>query len=479
MKTGRIKKWPAVIIFILFSLLAAPGLQADDNTLSQDEMNPIADFDFSTLKIDNLEDSGGSNRLGPFVFNGFLMQEAAYSYQRSNFVLSKFRSSADLTVNAKFTEDWAAKMDFLAFYDAAYSLEGRNNFSQRTLDIHETTYLLKELYTDIDITPWMSLRLGRQYFGWGESYNNQISDIGNPRDLRELGLQNVENIRLSVGAAKLTFYGSGWEYNLIAIPEIRPHLIAGEDSEFDPFKGARSDQVMILDPVKPTESLSNTQYLTRLYLSRDWGDVSFYWGEVFDDFPVLDIYSIGRERIVFQPVYQKIRSYGLFGNLVNGSWSLKFDIARKLDKPFNFNESYLTQQILSNQDSVRAYQDKNLFQWMVGLQYSGFSETLISLNYFNQLIENYDDTLRDREQSSEVSLFLTRDFMNDKLTTTLWWNYLIEEDSHLIRFDVNYKYDDHLQFSLALNSIEADKKNSFYYDYRKSDRITFGIKYSF
>lgn len=472
----QFRMWP---LACLLALPVSAELHADEDAA------PGAGFDFSSIRPSAASteefDNSTVNGYPSVNVSGFIKEEAAYSYQHDDFDVSKTLSSFNLAVDINLNKSWSIKMDALASYDAAYSLEGREKFTQETLDVYEKDFRLREFYTDIDPATWMNIRVGRQYFGWGESDNNQISDIGNPRDLRELGLQDVSDIRLPVGASKLTLYGSSWEYNLIAIHEIRPHELGPQGSEYDPFLAARSEQTIILEPDEPSSTSSNTEYLTRIYFSRSWGDTSFFWGKTFDDFPILEIRDIdlANQRVIYQPIYQEVESYGFFGNVVAGSWLFKFDVAKKIGKPLSRSIENVSRQIEEDQSPVVAWQTSDLYQWMLGIEYNGLSETYISLSLFNQTIDDYADNLLDEEQSQEVSLFISRDFMNDRITASVWWNRLLDEGSDLFRIDVGYDYNDHINYFLALNGIESDDQENYYYDYRKTDRLTLGIKYVF
>lgn len=481
----ELKKEPVNQSRIVELARSSLGRTPEASTLSEQERDVGANFDFSTFDVENVtveglgEDINGKRRR--IDLSGYIQQEIEYSYQQEEFELSKVRTSVNLVADIDLREDWIAKMDVLAFYDAAYRLEGRGNFLKETLDTYESDFRTREFYVDGDITSWMNIRMGRQYFGWGESDNVNISDIGNSRDLRELGLQNVEEIRLPVSATKLTLYGSAWEWNMTAIHEVRPNELGAKGSKYDPYLALRSEDVVIFNPNEPKSSLSNTQYITRIFLSESWGDTSLFWGDTFDHFPVLDIVDIdaGNQQISFEPIYERGQRYGIFGNVVIGSWLFKYDVARKLDVPLNRSGESIGQQIAENRSPVIAWQRKNVFQGLAGIEYSGISETFISVSVVNQIIEKHEDFLLDDKHSQEISLVLTRDFMNDRITTSLWWNHLVGESTDFFRFDARYEHSDKLEFTFALNGIHSTNEDNYFYDYRKTDRITLGVRYSF
>lgn len=415
-------------------------------------------------------------------YSGFLVEEVGNSYQHDEFKWSKVSSTANLNVDAYFSSSWSAKLNFQGTYDAAYKLEGRGEFSQDTLDIYEKDFRINEAYTDIDINSWLNVRFGRQFFGWGESNSEQISDIGNPRDLRELGLQNVKDIRLPVGATKLTVYSASWEYNLIAVHEARVDELGAEGSEFDPFLAFR-DRVMILSDDEPDSDLDNTGVLSRLYISNDWGDISFFAARQFEGFPLLVFKGVNAstQQLVFQPEYNQLNSYGFFGNLIEGSWQLKYDFARTLNMPHDVKVvEYVVPQLQTGPiDSVISFQEKNLDKGMLGIEYSGFSDTQVSLEYIASYIEDHTEMLREGKYERKISTYISRTFSNGNISASLWMNHLISDNANIFRVDVSYSYDDDVKFFIALSGIEGAKKGAYYYDYDEVDRFSVGVKVSF
>lgn len=417
-----------------------------------------------------------------FSMGGFLEEEIAYSYQHDDFKYSKVATSAGVNILVDINPKWRAKVDLQTTYDAAYKIEGRDKFSEKTLDVYESDTRFNEVYTDIDVNDGTNIRIGRQYFSWGESYAKQISDIGNPRDLRELGLQNVKDLRLPVGATKLTFYNERLEFNLIAIPEIRPSELGAEGSEFDPFLSARRQGEIILTPEDPANGWRNTEFLSRLYLSNDWGDISFFAGENYNDFPVLNYeYLIsGEQQMVLKPVYQKNENYGFFGNYITGSWQIKYDVAYSTNIAINRSaENIFDQAVDGSNAPVVSWENKDRLVWMTGVEYSGITDTQISVEYISERIYKHETTLLDEEHSEEVATFISRNFFNNTIATSLWWNHLVKDRVDLFRFDLSYDYTDNIKYFIGLNGVSTNNRSAYYYDYRATDRVSLGVKVTF
>jgi hypothetical protein len=414
---------------------------------------------------------------------GFIKQEVGYSYQHEDFKFSKIRTSLGLGAESNFDGNFKFKVDTAVWYDAAYKVEGRAPFTDQTLDVYETDFRFNEAYLDIDLPFSANLRIGRQYFSWGESMGvTQISDIGNPRDLKELGLQNVEFARLPIGSTKLTFFGTSWEYNLIALHEFRPYEFGAEGSEFDPLLALRNPQTVIRDPDEPKKtSLGDNGVLTRLFLSRNWGDISFFWGKAYEGTPALTLENFDANTGIntYLPEYQKVESYGFFGNVISGSWSFLFDVARKQNLPIAVSPDAIGEQLQTGSSTAISWRPQHVLQSMLGFEYSGLSETIISMEYLRRYIEDYDSRLADDRTEQQLSLYVSREFLRDTLTTTFWVSHDLGDKSNLFRIDLDYAYNDHLRYSLGVSGIDSNNPDSFFYNYRKTDRVTVGVKYSF
>ncbi len=296
-----------------------------------------------------------------------------------------------------------------------------------------------------------------------------------------LGLQDIDDVRLAVGATKLTFYRSDWALNLAAIHEIRPHELAAKGSEFDPYVNVRSDTVTVHADNEPSDSLKNTEFLARFFLSRQWGDFSIYWGQVYEDFPYLEVTDIDQAAftMAFTPEYKKIQAYGIYGNLVSGSWLAKFDLTRKTGLALQRSSDNILQQVINTPNAVQAWDEKNRFEWMGGFEYRGVSETTIMLEYFGEVIEKHNGTLADDTSSHSVSLYISHNAWHDKLVSTFWWTHNITEQTDLYKIESKYSYRDNIKFTLGIGGFIVQDEAGFYYPYRRNDRINAAVQYGF
>ncbi|MCG8336112.1 MAG: hypothetical protein MJE63_16485, partial [Proteobacteria bacterium] len=155
------------------------------------------------------------------TFGGFIKEEVDYSHAYDDPDYSKIRTTLNLNLDWKIATDWKAKIIWNGFYDYSYAYRGRDEFNDETLETYESESELRETFVDGGLTNWFRIKFGRQIIAWGQSEASQITDVANPRDLRELGMVDLEDSRVPVTATKLSFLFGSLELNAVAIHEIR------------------------------------------------------------------------------------------------------------------------------------------------------------------------------------------------------------------------------------------------------------------
>jgi hypothetical protein len=150
----------------------------------------------------------------------FLAHEAAGT-DTSWHGLTRLRPEVKLIVDADLPEGWQARVSDHAFYDFAFSINGRENYTDDVLDSYETEIEFDEVYLQGSLTKDLDIKAGRQIVVWGRSDNIRITDVLNPLELRWPGLVDIEKLRLAVTMTKLDYYFKGWNLSGIVLHEVR------------------------------------------------------------------------------------------------------------------------------------------------------------------------------------------------------------------------------------------------------------------
>ncbi len=335
--------------------------------------------------------------------------------------LSMLRSTITLSSKMRFG-DWQFYISGHGFYDAAYSIQGREQYTNTLLDLYEDELEFDDLYIMGSINSNLDIKIGRQIVVWGKSDNIRVTDILNPLDNRLPGMVDIKNRRLPVTMSKFDYYTGNWNLSTILIHEVRFSKNPVYNSDF--FPG--------IAPLPPEESpdvsLDNQQYAIALNGIFSGWDLSLYAAYVFDERAhiVQNIWGAERE-------HSRVLMTGATANIAFGNWLLKGEAA------WFDGQEYAN---LPDKDFSR-------LDYMGGIEYTGLSETLLSLEVVNRHIIDFDAQLAQtpdtaQEDSMQAVAKLVRDFANDTVQLKILLSVFGAhgEDGMFERFQLDYALTD-------------------------------------
>jgi hypothetical protein len=370
---------------ILSSCLYAETL---DDTLEGFDDEPIKTKVVSSAKDNDDKLLGG---LGGFT--GKLTEQLAYSYSDDSphDNISSLKSSLLLDYEHKFVNGFKFKINGKAYYDAIYDIRGTEKYSKDERDELKSEVELFDAYLEGSLSDTLDMKLGHQVVVWGRSDTIRVTDVLNPLDNRRPGMVDIEDLRLPVAMAKLDYFVGNWRITPIAVLQQRFSKNPPSGSAFNPNpRSLPSDR----DYSDITPALSVGAEFS------GW-DVNFYASQLHDDAGYVQNGMIQHDRV---------NMLGTAVNILKGSWLLKSELAHfdglkyrsALDKEFKRTDALL------------------------GLEYNGVADTLISYDVALRNIHDYDTRLKNemselKERNYQHAFRVSSDFMN----ATLKANYLI------------------------------------------------------
>ncbi len=373
--------------------------------------------------------------------------------------LSKLRTTGSLYTEATYG-DWRLKISGHAFYDAAYALKDRGDYTDDLLDLYEDEFEFDEVYLMGSLGSRFDIKTGRQVVVWGKSDNVRVTDILNPLDNRLPGLTDIKDLRLPVTMTKLDYYIGDWNLSGIMIHEVRFDKNPVFNSDF--FPGDRP-----LPPEKDITdfSMDNQQYALALNGIFSGWDLSLYGARVFDARAHIVREASGR----LYRAHNRITMAGLTANIATGNWLLKGEAAWFDGLQF----SNLPEEEFSRLDV------------MAGLEYTGFSETRLSLEIVNRHLFDFDDRLATfpdmaQEDILQTVATLIRDFANDtiQLKVLLMMFGGHGEDGALERFQIDYDLTDNITATGGLILYQSADEGVFS-EIGDNDRLFLELAYEF
>jgi hypothetical protein len=324
---------------------------------------------------------------------GKVTEQIAYAYSDDapHDNISSLKTSLFLDYEHKFENGFKFKTNGKAYYDVIYKIRGEENYSEDELDELKHEVELFDAYVEGSITDKLDMKLGRQVVVWGRSDTIRVTDILNPLDNRRTGMVDIEDLRLPVAMAKLDYFVGDWRVTPMAIVEQRFSKNPPAGSAFNPSLHSLPDDEDYSD-VTPALSVGGE--------FSGW-DVNFYAAKTRDDRGYVEAGKLK---------HNKVNMVGTAVNVLRGSWLFKSELA-------HFDGLKFTS--TPNREFKRT-------DGLVGVEYNGIADTLISYDVAMRNLHDYDARLQNEplaidEKSYQHAFRVSSDFMN----ATVKANYLI------------------------------------------------------
>jgi hypothetical protein len=488
-----LKSFSTILILVVFAgLFWQPyALGAEDEKIEQDEVlyeDILTDFE-DQMTEEQMETgdvalaNGDAESQERFMrVSGWLQQRAVYNYdypdpqpgETDHRGLSSLRAEFAPAVAFRFSNGWKARFSGRLRYEPIFALKGRDDFTPAYLDDSETEAELWDAFIEGSPLQGLSIKVGRQIVVWGTSESLRVTDVLNPLDYREPGMTDIENMRLPLAMTRLDYTWRQLTLSGIAIHEFRPSKIPAFGSDY-----YISDEPLPPD-YEPDDAIENTEYAFSLTAQLTGWDLSLYFADIFADEPYLIMASgplVARLPFespvllppVFENWYSRLTMYGAALTVARRNWLLKSEAAY-----FQGNRYF---------SALNAEKDR--LNALVGVEYSGFKDTSVSLEYAVQRIFDYDENMAlfpqiVEEHENQAALRILRDFRRDTLhvlaTVVLMNDH--GDDGWLARIQAEYDWTDALSLTLGgiVYGAAADGK---YAAFKDNDRVFALVRYSF
>ncbi len=353
---------------------------------------------------------------------------------------------------------WKGRISGHGFYDGAWAVAGRENYSDVFLNNYENKREVDELYLNGDIGDSFDFKIGRQVVVWGKADNVRVTDILNPLNNQTPGMVDIKYRRLPVTMSKLDYYLGDWNLSGIIIHEISFDKTPVYNSEFFPAS------LQAPPKERPTNySLKNQQFaMAANGIFRGW-DISFYHANIYDPRG-----HVTKKRGRTTLTHNRVHMTGITTNIAFGNWLIKGEGAWWQGLEFG----------------TTPHKDFNRADLMAGIEYTGFSETMLSLEMVNRHILDFDMRLTRapdyaKEDLLQTVIMLSRDFYNDtikfKILCSLFGAF--GEDGAFERIQLAYDFNDNISLTGGVIFYQSGDMISFS-NIGDSDRIFFEFKYS-
>lgn len=330
----------------------------------------------------------------------------------------------------------------------------RSDISKRTFVGTHSDLELRELYLD-DYVGDVYYRAGKQQIVWGQADGLRVLDVINPLSYREFILPEMEDRRIPLWSVQVELPTDPWSLQLVWVPDTTVTETPAPGAAFavfdDPFNG---DGRLAVD--RPA-AFRESDYGARL--SRYWAgwDLTLnYLYHTIDD-PVITV--LPEERVI-QASYNR-------SHLVGGTAANAFgDYTFRIEAGYESRRRYVADQTT---------EDTGEFSYVLGLDYSGLTDTLISGQLFQTIRE--DHSLMPQTEES-VTLLARRDFLNQVVQLESLLIYSAENRDALWQLDVDYQVGTNLRLNAGAD-LFSGTRDGILGRFHDQSRIRLGLTKSF
>jgi len=381
--------------------------------------------------------------------------------------LTKLRPYFSLTWDAKLGENWKTRISGKAFYDLAYGMKDSETFSDEVLSELEKEAELREIYLEGSPFGSLDVKLGKQIVSWGVANSLRVVDVLNPTDDREFGMTDLEDIRLPINMTKLDYYIGDLKLEAVAVHEIKFNKSAPFGSDFNP-------STQKINEVIPESSAENTEYGLALIGTFSGWDASLHWAQYFDDTAhfkitkVIFIPGLGAVPTLEQR-HSRLTMGGVTLSIPSGNFIWKAEASKLQGMEF----ALVTDKTFSRTDVL------------VGSEYSGWSDTSLTLEFGVQHLNDFDVKLEESPDSQlEDRIATTVSFMQDYINQTLHLSLVgmmigkSGQDGGLNRMSLEYDVMDAFSVTGGVMLYQPGE-NAYFQSLNENDRIFFEVRYSF
>lgn len=334
---------------LITALVATPALAqdwgGDDDFLTGDNVDD-AFGDLGTADKSDFADAG------PWGLTGFLRYDpAVWTRRLDDRPLAKSRLSLDASLTYTH-KAFRVVVEGHGEYDAAYLID-RDGYDPAQIDVYELRFLNGQQFIARSAGEF-EITFGRQIVAWGEGDALSPLDVVNPRDNREPGLADLDDLRLAVLATRVGWFRGPHRIEVMAVHESYFGEFAPPMAEYSPFRAiiARDDIPVALRNLLLEKEFRYRQvpdrfdgkaqgWLGRWVYKGEGLDFGLHLASVLDRQGVIRLdgdalaSALTADTITLDQEHLRYTVAGLSGATTTGAWLIKWELAAELDKAFN------------------------------------------------------------------------------------------------------------------------------------------------
>lgn len=359
-----------------------------------------------------------------------------------------------------------------------FHLEREENFDSFQLNFNTDIFYddvldqaeidLRELNIQFSVLDSTDIKIGRQISTWGTGDLIFINDLF-PKDYESFfsGRDDIY-LKAPANAVRINSFFKFFNIDFVWTPEFTAdRIIDGERYSFySPIAQANVGGEQIINGDFAEDQINGDEFAIRLYKTINSTEYALYAYHGYDKQP-LGSTANG------QATHHKKNAYGatIRGNLWGGL--------------YNLETAYLDSK--DDKDGSNPLVQNSQWKFLVAYEIELASKLTANFQYYLEWIDDYDELISNSPfpqlETDEKRVWLTNRItyqtMRDKLTWSLVTFYSPTDKDGYLRWNVNYRQDDHWSYILGVNILDGEEPHTFFAQFKDSSNIYGRLRYNF
>jgi hypothetical protein len=331
---------------------------------------------------------------------------------------------------------------------------------------------IREWYFDSEVGD-ASARLGKQQVVWGQADGLKILDVVNPQSYREFILDDFDDSRIPLWMANVVLpIGDDNSLQFIWVPDLTYHEFAEEDTAYaltSPLFVPQLPEGVALssfNKTKPSSVIGDSDVGLKFAMFQNGWDLTFNYLYHYQDTPVL-YQNIDVSGIAINSVYERNNLMGATASNVFGDFILRTEIG------------YSTHTFHVSKDlSQQGIHESSDLSSVIGVDWQGLDDTMISIQWFQSHLFEYDDAVVRPQNNNIASLLYKRTFENEAWTLNMLALHGFDQTDGSIQSSLSYMLESNINVWVG-SDIFYGKKEGLFGQFNNQDRITMGFEWGF
>ena len=348
-----------------------------------------------------------------------------------------------------------------------------------TTDTDELYYVeLNEAYLTID-TERIDFILGKKMMRWGTGDGINPMDLINPRDYRDPVASARADARLPVLLADAIFLLGPVTVEGVLVPKAEVNEFPLPDSPWEPEglrelrRSAESEEIVLAPKEEPDDWFEDAEFAFRVSTVTGGFDLALLYYNGYTDDPVYHRDYLADGRMRFTPRYNRYQAYGF--NFAKGfeRATVRAELAVKPGLLFSIDTD--DPSYVEDSDGLVS---RDLYQGVIGIDRTFFTNLYVNLQFFADLIENGQARLALKRKTHGITFEISDKFLDDDLNAGFRGMYFTSNEGSASEIFAEYKIGDNWQIAPGCMFFTGPE-NSRLGQFKDNDMIYIRLRYSF